>query len=72
MLPTNYLPSPPQLSDLPRFLLLSQAGIAAGQGGDILSQRAGAAQGLTGVAVPEPPLDPLQPILQGGCLMGLW
>src|SRR3954465_1718438 len=23
MLPTNYLPSPPQLSDLPRFLLLS-------------------------------------------------
>jgi hypothetical protein len=29
-----------------------QAGIAAGQGGDILSQRAGAAQGLTGVAVP--------------------
>ena len=43
----------------------------AGQGGDILGQRAGAYQGLVGIAVPQPPLDPLQPILQGGCFKGI-
>ena len=48
-----------------------QAGIAAGQGSDILCQFTGAVQGLTGVAVPRPPLDSLQPILQGGCFKGI-
>jgi hypothetical protein len=48
-----------------------QAGIAAGQGGGILSQCADARQRLVGVAVPQPPLDPLQPILQGGCFKGV-
>jgi hypothetical protein len=42
-----------------------QAGIRAVQGGDIAGQFLGAAQGLVGVAVPEPPLDPFQPALQG-------
>ena len=48
-----------------------QAGIAAGQGGDILGQLTGAAQGLVGVAVPQPPLDPLQPVLQGSRFNGI-
>src|SRR4051794_26113381 len=41
MLPTNYLPSPPQLSDLPRFLLLSHVKLAGdpGQGNRIWSLR---------------------------------
>jgi hypothetical protein len=48
-----------------------QTRIRAGQGGDILGQRAGARQDLVGVAVPQPPLDPLQSILQGGCFKGI-
>src|SRR4051812_9990894 len=44
-----------------------QAGIAAGQGSDIVGQFTGAVQGFVGVAVPHSPLDPLQPILQGSC-----
>ena len=47
-----------------------QAGIAAGQGGDILGQFTGAVQGFVGAAVPQSPLDPLQPILQGSCFNG--
>jgi hypothetical protein len=48
-----------------------QAGIAAGQGSDILGQFTGAVQGLVGVAVPQSPLDPLEPILQGSRLKGI-
>jgi hypothetical protein len=48
-----------------------QARIRAVQGGDILSQCAGAHQGLVGVTVPEPPLNPLQPVLQGDCFDGI-
>ena len=47
-----------------------QAGIAAVQGGDIRGELLGPGQRFTGVAVPEPPLDPLQPVLQGGCFDG--
>ena len=43
-----------------------QARIWAGQGGYILSQRAGAAQGLVGITMPQPPFDPLQAVLQRG------
>jgi len=48
-----------------------QAGIAAGKGGDILSQLASAVQGLVGIAVPQPPLDRLQPVLQGSRFKGI-
>ena len=44
--------------------LALQAGVVAGQGGDLRGEFPGAAQGHVGVAVPEPPLDPVQPALQ--------
>ena len=41
-----------------------QPGIAAVQSGDIRSQGLRSGQGLIAVAMPQPPLDPLQPMLQ--------
>ena len=48
-----------------------QTRIRAGQGGNIPGQLPGARQRLVGVAVPQSPLDPLQPILQGSRFKGI-
>ena len=45
-----------------------QLGIAAVQGGDIRGELLGPGQRFPGVAVPEPPLDPLQAALQRSSL----
>src|SRR5919112_940792 len=48
-----------------------QLGIATVQGGNIRSELLGPGQRLAGVAVPEPPFDPLQPALQRSSLDGV-